>query len=270
LDADTELKRRRIGFGENHILPGNFSPTLAVIDILSLIRTLNAQLTCKMRSQALENAHKMQLTGIIFFSLFFTIQGQLISGLVQTTTLINAAPWYFPLGSNSLPLPTAAGAPTQNIAAPSWKVSSTPPASQPTLVYNCEQMAAICQNVQNWLTANQRTLPMEFTYDRTGSKGYVDLKAVYADRTLPAKDSFSEVRRNQMCDGVTWTNTPCPATNQPALIQSRFETDWNVIDVIKDASGNPTRFIDGKKDNTGAITTPSGMRCTSIPLVLNL
>jgi hypothetical protein len=209
------------------------------------------------------------ISKVLRYALFTTVLFQpstiyaTISGLAQETTTISNDPtkYYYPFGDGPLPLLSASGSPTSNLAYLRFPVSSTPPASQPTLVYNCQQMAAICQNVQNWLNAKGFTLPMEFTYDRTNKRGYDAIKGVIEKSYLPAGDKFSSIRRNQMCQGTDWVNTTCPNLNtQPGIIKSRFWNSWHITNVINDANGAPTRLIDGVRVN-GMLTTPSGMRC---------
>jgi hypothetical protein len=75
-------------------------------------------------------------------------------------------------------------------------VNSVPPAAQPTLVWNCQQMQSICTNAYNWLRQNGFNgvipKPFELVYDLDSNR---------ADRW-----------RNRMCSTNEWYNHVCPDT----------------------------------------------------------
>lgn len=209
----------------------------------------------------LQHVWSLVITSCMLFFFIFGADGAIISGLVQSTTVIAGKPSYFPFGQGDLPLSTKAGDPTQNTKT-GYAVSSTPSASQPTLVYNCQQMAAICNNVQQWLDkVPGRQLPMEFTYDRTTGASYKAMRLLLQPSYLPSSKTWKAIRGNQMCGGVSWSKKICPESNQPTTIKSRFQTAWNVISVIARTDGSPGRVIEGIKDAAGKYLTRSGMQC---------
>jgi hypothetical protein len=96
-------------------------------------------------------------------------------------------------------------------------VASVPPAAQPTLARNCQQMQSICTNAYNWMLREGFNgvvpKPFEVVYD---------LDSTRADR-----------RRGRMCSTNEWYNHICPDTRltvmnnlygplQPAVIDPFF------------------------------------------------
>jgi hypothetical protein len=75
-------------------------------------------------------------------------------------------------------------------------VASSAPAAQPTLVWNCQQMPAICINVYNWLLQNGESGAMSNSMSMV-----YDLNRTHAEK-----------RQDRMCGTSTWKSHVCPDT----------------------------------------------------------